>query len=310
MDRRPVGHILLIASDTTTRRRWAEALRGPECRVWCEPEEFPEAVPPERLDVVVSQGPLPSDVRQKLHLPPHGDESPQLCPPALVLVGAEGLADARLPAETDPPTLRLACRLLAELVQYRRRQLAQQQICRQLADAALTDPLTGLPNRRAWEQSLAYPPAAVSPGKQVALAIVDLDLFKQVNDRHGYQQGDRVLQAAAAALAQSVRADDFLARLGGDEFVLRLLVPDPAVARTVMERVRRAIRGRLAQENLPQVTASAGVALADASTLCTHEAMLQLFAAADAAMRSAKRAGRNRTMHAGEARPDCTAAMP
>ncbi len=297
MDRRPVGHILLVTPDPATRQRWLEAMLGAECCVWSDPAELPDDVSLESLHVVICHGRLPSALRERFWATAEKPEAAQTCPPALVLVGTDGMADVRLPADADPAVLRMACRLLAELVHCRRRQLAGEQTCQRLAEAAVTDPLTGLPNRRAWELVLEQPPA-VSSGKRVGLAIVDLDHFKQINDRYGYRQGDRVLQAAAAAVAHSVRSDDFLARLGGDEFILRLAVPDEAAARAIVERVREAIPRRLAEENLPQVSASAGLALCTATTRCTSETMQQLFSAADAAVRRAKHQGRNRTEQA------------
>jgi diguanylate cyclase (GGDEF)-like protein len=118
-----------------------------------------------------------------------------------------------------------------------------------LADEALTDVLTGLPNRRAWDAHLNR---AVAEHQHWAIAILDFDHFKQYNDTFGHPAGDRLLKEAAAGWRDFVRAGDVLARLGGEEFGLLLLDCDPRSAEEVTERLRRHVpRGR---------TCSAGIA--------------------------------------------------
>lgn len=104
-----------------------------------------------------------------------------------------------------------------------------------LALQALQDPLTGLPNRRAWEQSLDGM-AAASPGEPMAVAMIDLDGFKQTNDRYSHAVGDAVLKTIAATLRRLVRVDDLIARFGGDEFVALLPSTSLATATAVFER--------------------------------------------------------------------------
>ena len=88
-----------------------------------------------------------------------------------------------------------------------------------LADEAQTDGLTGLPNRRAWDDHLTR---IASHGEQLAIAILDLDHFKQFNDTYGHPAGDRLLKQTAAAWRDQLRSCDFLARIGGEEFGLML----------------------------------------------------------------------------------------
>ena len=122
------------------------------------------------------------------------------------------------------------------------------------------------------------------------MAIADLDHFKAVNDTHGLATGDAVLRVAAEALAGSIRNADFVARLGGDEFGLLLWDLDAASAPVVLERIRAAVPRSLADRGLPTVTASISFVLDAEST--TDAA--SLFARADAALRKAKKQGRDR----------------
>ena len=106
---------------------------------------------------------------------------------------------------------------------------------------ALSDPLTGLPNRRAWDLALKEWVAAAADGaNRLCVAILDLDHFKQINDVHGHVIGDEVLCASGQEVYDNLRQDDFVARLGGDEFGLLLWVPDEEVTLAVLERVRTA----------------------------------------------------------------------
>ncbi len=149
------------------------------------------------------------------------------------------------------------------------------------AAIALTDPLTGLANRRAWEEELRREVArAKRTSERLALVMLDLDHFKQLNDTQGHQAGDTVLAAVAASWRSAVRTTDFLARYGGDEFAM--LLPDcPAeYGEIVLERIRTAIP--------PGSSCSAGIAYWDG-----RESAEALLARADAALYEAKRAGRN-----------------
>lgn len=157
---------------------------------------------------------------------------------------------------------------------------------------AYTDPLTGLPNRRAFDAH--FGPAidrADRFDEPVALVVCDVDEFKAVNDRHGHQIGDAVLQALGATLQRGVRAVDLCARFGGEEFVIILPRTARLGAVELAERLRRAIEARPVRVDGRElrVTASFGVAIYPASVTSRDE----LLAAADRALYIAKRDGRN-----------------
>jgi diguanylate cyclase (GGDEF)-like protein len=108
-----------------------------------------------------------------------------------------------------------------------------------LSDLAETDELTGLPNRRVWDDALRRAVGyATRTRRALCVALIDLDHFKVFNDRHGHQAGDRLLKAAAAAWRTALRGSDTLARYGGEEFAVALPNCSTAEAKTVLERLR------------------------------------------------------------------------
>ncbi|PWV43228.1 diguanylate cyclase [Achromobacter xylosoxidans] len=199
--------------------------------------------------------------------------------------------------------------------------LEREQLVAQLRDAnarllafALTDPLTGLPNRRAlYEELDRLRGRALREGGSVLVGVVDLDGFKGINDTHGHQQGDVFLQEIARRLAMTLRASDMVGRLGGDEFVL--IGPGPALARgdaapgheaqrgdaeeaarSLEDRAAATTVGRyqLGEVTLPYEGASVGVVALDPRGLSAEEAVRL----ADARMYDIKRARKAaRTIH-------------
>jgi diguanylate cyclase (GGDEF)-like protein len=168
---------------------------------------------------------------------------------------------------------------------------------RQLADLALAsrrDALTGLPNRRAFEEDLAREAArAARTGAPLAVVVLDVDRFKAVNDAHGHAAGDAVLRAVAARAGAAVRAGDVLARVGGEEFAILLAGTDLARAVEAAERIRRALAAAPVEAagRALRVTASFGCA-----ALGAGEAPQALVARADARLYEAKRDGRDRVV--------------
>jgi diguanylate cyclase (GGDEF)-like protein len=155
---------------------------------------------------------------------------------------------------------------------------------------AASDALTGLPNRRAADQTLKRMAAHASRRlNPLAAVLLDLDHFKQINDLHGHEQGDKALAAVGQILASTLRASDFAARYGGEEFLILLPDTDRATARDVAEKLRVAI-ATADISNVGSVTASFGVAaLPEDAGECD-----QMIRKADRALYSAKAAGRNR----------------
>lgn len=165
-----------------------------------------------------------------------------------------------------------------------------EELHRRLQEQAVRDPLTGLFNRRYLDETLPREIAvAARGGTPLALAVLDLDHFKRVNDTWGHAAGDRVLAALGQVLRAGTRAGDLACRYGGEEFVVVL------VGAALADAVRRAESWRQALEALPPedamvpVTASVGVA-----AWRPGESAADLFARADAALYRAKAAGRDR----------------
>ncbi|MEM9386875.1 MAG: GGDEF domain-containing protein [Pseudomonadota bacterium] len=153
-----------------------------------------------------------------------------------------------------------------------------------LRDLALTDPLTDLPNRRAFEQSLAMSVAEAS--EAVSVLFLDLNGFKSVNDTYGHEAGDELIRIIGKRLASWARTSDFVARLGGDEFVIIATACPPAAAREVAERVGVVIAEPVALAHVTvQVGASIGIACSPTHANTANE----LIRKADLAMYHAKR---------------------
>ncbi len=164
---------------------------------------------------------------------------------------------------------------------------------REAAAAASTDGLTGLPNRRYFDEFCGLLARRRRADDAVGVLMIDVDHFKALNDRHGHQAGDRVLHAIAGAIAASIREADVPARYGGEEFAVLLRNPGFGVALEVAERVRSAVRDLdLSELGVPGVSVSIGVAVAQAP----DEPIADLIARADRALYRAKRAGRDRVM--------------
>jgi diguanylate cyclase (GGDEF)-like protein len=151
-----------------------------------------------------------------------------------------------------------------------------------LAEVARTDDLTGLANRRAWDEALSREMArAKRESTPLSIGIVDLDRFKHYNDDHGHQAGDRLLKELAAAWRAQLRVTDVLARYGGEEFALALPGCDVTDATVLIERLRGATPA--------EQTVSAGLAVWDG-----EESAEALFGRADRALYAAKEGGRDR----------------
>jgi diguanylate cyclase (GGDEF)-like protein len=202
---------------------------------------------------------------------------------APAVLAFEGL---RHPHEIDWAAVAVGSTVLFLLVLARMRGLLSRlrSQAEQLERLAHADGLTGVPNRRAWDEALIRETAAArGSGLLLVVAIIDLDHFKNFNDTNGHQAGDVLLQEAAAAWSAELRAADLLARYGGEEFGILMTGLPAAEAHAVVDRLRAVTpRGQ---------TFSAGVAEWDGS-----QRPEELVHRADQALYRAKEAGRDRVV--------------
>ncbi len=270
--------VLLLGSPSPDLAAWRSALEAAGFWVADEPGEGP-------ADLLVA---LPSFAARGELWTATSDAG------RIVVGGADLTADARLPLDATPREIQQTCRLLVEVVRLRREQAAGERRQRMLARMAHLDPLTGLPNRRAWDERVndLFKQAQRRADLPIGMALVDLDHLKLINDTHGHLAGDELLRLTGAALRGCLRASDLVARLGGDEFGLLLTGLDPAAAYATVDRVRLEMLRRLPAELGAKVTASAGLCVA----LPLEATAEEMFAGADLALREAKRLGRNRTI--------------
>jgi diguanylate cyclase (GGDEF)-like protein len=152
---------------------------------------------------------------------------------------------------------------------------------------ATTDSLTGLMNRRSFENKVR----TVRSSTPVVLAMADLDHFKELNDKHGHETGDQSLRLFAQVLRSELRSDDLVARYGGEEFALAMPSCTPTQARKALDDLRDVLSQAIIRAGLPRFTASFGIAAADES-----EDLATALAQADAALFDAKRQGRDRVV--------------
>lgn len=174
--------------------------------------------------------------------------------------------------------------LLATLAIY------QWRTTRRMHTLAMTDELTGVPNRRAMLLRLASLVEAPD-GRTHAMLIIDIDHFKSINDQHGHPQGDEALKLVAARLCAEVHEPAFIGRLGGEEFVVVVPDADAEAGRQLAERFRESVTTIDTQRWLAdrQLTVSIGMTVAKIS----GDTPSQMLQRADAALYDAKRAGRN-----------------
>jgi diguanylate cyclase (GGDEF)-like protein len=164
--------------------------------------------------------------------------------------------------------------------------IARAELLGRLAEAETRDPVTGLPNRRVWEERLPVELARVRrTGEPLTVVVLDLDRFEAYNERHGSDAGDRLLAFCAVGWSVNIRASDFLARIGGEEFGVLLPGCTATAARDILARLRAA--------TIDLHSFSAGIAEWD-----RRESMFELVERADAALCAAKRGGRDRFVNA------------
>jgi diguanylate cyclase (GGDEF)-like protein/putative nucleotidyltransferase with HDIG domain len=215
-----------------------------------------------------------------------------------VLVVAIGSHAASLIAQADPPARPVEVWLITSLalagvgaaVAWGRSRFEDE--CAQLASAARTDPLTGLTNRRGFEETFELElERARRAGTKFSLLVGDLDGFKQVNDRYGHHVGDRALERVSRVLMSGKRRIDTVARLGGEEFALLAPDSDDRDSYMLAERLRAAVAEEFA-EGPEYLTISFGLA----SYPDHGDSYEALLGSADDSLYAAKELGRDRTV--------------
>ena len=286
-------NVLVVDDEPDKRQLLAFALQreGYEVRTAEDGEAGLDAVAERQPDLIVTDVMMPRMDGYEMVRRVRSDPRTKFIP-VIIQSAARGDAhDIRLGSEvgalgyitdpTDLDLLRARARTLLELKQY----------LDSCQEAAFTDHLTGLANRRRFERQLEREVARTERyGRPFCLLIVDIDNFKEVNDTYGHDAGDDVLRCVANVIQSGTRGIDTGARIGGDEFAV--ILPETSLERgvEVAERLRAAVSA--AEREVPcRVTASLGIAELP-SCAQTQDG---LRAAADAALYDAKRGGRDRS---------------
>lgn len=171
---------------------------------------------------------------------------------------------------------------------------------KRLAEMAITDRLTGIPNRRAFDEQInRYIQLASRTKYSISLLLIDIDHFKKINDKYGHLVGDETLTGVAKLIKDNARASDFAARFGGEEFALILPDTDKIGALQMAERVHQVIESHPWQYEKVTVSIGASTILPTKSTQ-KIEHIQRLITSADHALYYSKDNGRNQTNHASD----------
>ena len=164
-------------------------------------------------------------------------------------------------------------------------------------ELSVTDPLTGLYNRRYMEsQTGPLVEYASNRSKSLSILAVDVDFFKSVNDNHGHDVGDRVLQELASRMKRNLRSVDMVCRVGGEEFIAVLPETDIKVAERVAERIRKAVFSKPFNSGSTHGPLNVSVSVGVSTFLGPDDRMDSMLKRADQALYRAKREGRNRVI--------------
>jgi diguanylate cyclase (GGDEF)-like protein len=237
-----------------------------------------------------------------VHCPIYPAERGTLACVPLVSGGGESIGAVHLYWE-HPRALPVEIRRsVAQVVAHAALAIGSRRLLRALQGQASTDARTGLANSSAFDSALESALASRTTDEPIAVLMLDLDHFKDFNDRHGHPSGDEALRTFAEVLRSCMRDGDLAARYGGEEFTVMLPRVVPAAAVAIAERIRARTESTimsLAPGITDRITVSIGVAAAPLQAL-ERSSLLRI---ADEALYQAKAAGRNRVVYVGEAAP-------
>lgn len=278
----------------------------PETAQACEPDERQDALlsQQEQADVIALAKSVSGGAAAQLHLL-HNEAQPETHPDLIhiatgLLLDTDGQPTGRITIFDHTPRhltasqqadLAALARQVSQQISSRRAVLRLEAALQNLEVLSSTDALTGLQNRRAFEQRIRQEFArARRYDLALSFLMLDVDFFKHFNDLHGHQAGDRMLHRVAQTLQKKSRGQDTLARFGGEEFVVVLPNTGRDGALVLAERYRLAIESL----GVAEVTVSIGVATLD----MTMQSPDELVNAADRALYRAKGSGRNKVIEA------------
>lgn len=289
----PSLEILLADSSQAHLRRATASLSAAGCS-GCGVESPMKCAAVRRAQTLVFQDSESIDACPRLINRPEGRVA-AVCVPISISGRAIGVLHAMAPFGTVESTQTLHAETVGRMEVIATQVGARVGILRAMESSQLqagTDPLTGLPNRRAFDHKLTE---LIRKGMPYALAVGDLDHFKKLNDTHGHEVGDRALRVFAQVLKSTLRGEDIFCRFGGEEFAIVLAGVNAQDGTRVLDRIREVLATTMLRGSVPPFTVSFGVA--DSTMSPEREDLLRL---ADEALYAAKRAGRNRVMRAGE----------
>jgi len=285
------SNVLVVDDDPDKRKLLQVALgmQGYEVRTAADGAEALAAIESYQPDLVITDVVMPEIGGYELARRIRSNPQTRFIPIILQTAARFEPNDLRLGAEagalgyiTDPMDLDLLLARARTLLEFK----AYLDTCE---EAAFTDHLTGLANRRRFERQLEREVArTLRYSHPFCLLMLDIDHFKKVNDTHGHKAGDEAIRRIAKTLQEGIRGIDLAARIGGEEFALILTETNLAVGAEVAERLRVAIKA-VTVPSAGSMTASFGVAQSPVSAKTAHD----LLACADAALYEAKRRGRD-----------------
>jgi diguanylate cyclase (GGDEF)-like protein len=282
----PANPAELLVNEPTSSRLWQVSVNPSAGPGGCPVETAEECVAMRRAQAVTFDGPGAINACPQLRL--HAEPCSAACVPVGVNGHLLGVIHVTAP-EHEPPEAEVVEQLVTLAGQVGVRVGAQRTLETTRLQAS-TDGLTGLANRRMLEARLGD---LLRGQVGFALAVADVDHFKQLNDNYGHETGDRALQLFAKVLEDNVRGHDLVARYGGEEFVL--VYPELTVkkAMEVIERIRLALERAIEAAGLPPFTCSFGVTHSSAA-----DSVDSIIRIADAGLLMAKDLGRNRVVFA------------